>query len=800
MAAAQNPCVPNWQWTWKVPPSLEITAPKNETDRCVGPTTVGPATVTATAGVKWQVDMNNCPLSPPGTNETAVPITPTNTWSLYLHPQGTTPTSGSGTTAVFTNIHGGSVVVQFETRATVASPPWDSGLLADRCNPFRVFEVISLLPDQGTEIDDGDGNPHTKMFVVCREPGNVTVTATPNPSVLSESELPLCWTLIGGTGTSRLTRTVNKATAGSTTLVCTAGTSQETLTLKVVEVASATVSEGTEIDDGDGNPNTKTFVLCKGTGNATVTATANPSMTEAQLANTCWTTTGGTGTAKLTRTVSKATAGSTTVNFTAGTSYKTVTVKVIEVASATVSEGTEIDDGDGNPNTKTFVLCKGTGNATVTAAANPIMTEAQLANTCWTTTGGTGTAKLTRTVSKATAGSTTVTFTAGTSYKSVTVKVVEVASATVSEGTEIDDGDGNPNTKTYVLCLGTGSVTVTATANPSMTEAQLANSCWTTTGGTGTAKLTRTVSKSTCGSTTVTFTAGTSSKSVTVHILNVDITEPNNSPVTDNNFTFDAVADPNGKCDVTATGTSCVASEDSKLEWTLTAIAGSTLTSSPNPPKGTGVTFTYTRLPSSNGEFGNKTLKLKHPTAGCEDTQIVQVFFSEEEFNNPGTTTPNWYYYWKQTSANYGTHSWEAGSGSGETRFDGGQWKAFLRNANESAAAGTWNNAEGIDFFANMCRHEERHRLDMIALWGANSDRVPANDTDGDYLPDSQEATLVTGHPYDNTKRGTYPDTFNYGENPLPDAEDYCLRREASWTNFSADSQDWANPGHQATK
>jgi len=112
------------------------------------------------------------------------------------------------------------------------------------------------------------------------------------------------------------------------------------------------------------------------------------------------------GTAKLTRTVSKATAGSTTVNFTAGTSYKTVTVKVVEVASATVSEGTEIDDGDGNPNTKTFVLCKGTGNATVTAAANPIMTEAQLANSCWTTTGGTGTAKLTRTVSKATAGST----------------------------------------------------------------------------------------------------------------------------------------------------------------------------------------------------------------------------------------------------------------------------------------------------------------------------------------------------------------------------------------------------------
>jgi hypothetical protein len=287
---------------------------------------------------------------------------------------------------------------------------------------------------------------------------------------------------------------------------------------------------------------------------------------------------------------------------------------------------------------------------------------------------------------------------------------------------------------------------------------------------------------------------------VEITVLKVEITEPNENPVTDNNFTFDS-ASP-GVCNVPATGTCGVPSENPNLEWTLTGIAGSTQTSSPDPAKGSTITNTYTTLPSANAQFGAKTLTLTHPASGCQDTQTVQIFFTEEANNNPGGTNPNWYYYWKQTPANYGTHSWEPGSGSGQTRFDGGQWKAFLRNANESAGAGTWNNAEGIDFFAHMCRHEEQHRLDNIALWGASSDRVATNDVDKDYLPDNQEATLVPGHPYTNTLYGTYPDTFNYGGDPLHlrDCEDYCLRRQASWTNGSADTNDWANPGHQSSQ
>jgi len=87
----------------------------------------------------------------------------------------------------------------------------------------------------------------------------------------------------------------------------------------------------------------------------------------------------------------------------------------------------------------------------------------------------------------------------------------------------------------------------------------------------------------------------------------------------------------------------------------------------------------------------------------------------------------------------------------------------------------------------------------MIALWGAASDIDPANDADqatGDHLPDDVEAGLVAGHAYDNTKIATYNDIYGYGVG-WDDCEDYCLRRQTAWTNGSADSVDWANPGHQ---
>lgn len=240
------------------------------------------------------------------------------------------------------------------------------------------------------------------------------------------------------------------------------------------------------------------------------------------------------------------------------------------------------------------------------------------------------------------------------------------------------------------------------------------------------------------------------------------------------------------QCDTTGTCT---------VTWSSEDIAGVS-ESWPSGSTGTSVTLRLTTLPSDNDQFGDTWVKAAYGTVS--DTNHFDLFFSEEETNHPGGGTPNWYYYWSQTSADYGTQSYSGQAGTGQCVFTGGTWVAYLYSgANETTAAGTWNNAEGIDLFANLCRHEERHRLDMIALWGVNSDRVAADDLDEDWLPDDDEAALVPGHAYDNEDRCTYTDTFNYGEDPIPDVEDYCLRRQAAWSNGDADDEDWANPGHQ---
>ena len=91
--------------------------------------------------------------------------------------------------------------------------------------------------------------------------GSLTVTATSNPGGIAEADLPSCWTLTGGTGTGKLSRTVDKTTAGVTTITCTAGSSSKTTKIYVVEVASLTPSDGTQFDDGDADPDTKSYVV-----------------------------------------------------------------------------------------------------------------------------------------------------------------------------------------------------------------------------------------------------------------------------------------------------------------------------------------------------------------------------------------------------------------------------------------------------------------------------------------------------------------------------------------------------------
>ncbi|MFA5206663.1 MAG: hypothetical protein WC708_19865, partial [Lentisphaeria bacterium] len=93
-----------------------------------------------------------------------------------------------------------------------------------------VLKVDALLPDTiEREIDDGDGNPDTRTFVVnmLLVAGSViTVTAVPAPSI-AEANLPACWMLevTEGTasGSGKLVRTIDRTQASKTVLRCSCG-------------------------------------------------------------------------------------------------------------------------------------------------------------------------------------------------------------------------------------------------------------------------------------------------------------------------------------------------------------------------------------------------------------------------------------------------------------------------------------------------------------------------------------------------------------------------------------------------
>lgn len=222
-------------------------------------------------------------------------------------------------------------------------------------------------------------------------------------------------------------------------------------------------------------------------------------------------------------------------------------------------------------------------------------------------------------------------------------------------------------------------------------------------------------------------------------------------------------------------------------------------------------TATYTGLPQNNNDFGSKKARVRygnHPNAIAEAT--YEVFFPRDAKNHPNGLTgwpqcyydyinpPNWYFYWTQTTANFGTHSYFPGNTS-ETKFVNNTWSAFIGDTAPGQAR-AWNYAAGIDHFANVVRHEDTHRTQMTAMWGAGSTRNDIEDNDKDALKDALEPSLVPAHPYDPGKFSTYTDTFGYYPTPglpLKDAEDYCMLLQPVWTNGAANAKDWSNPGMQ---
>jgi hypothetical protein len=250
-------------------------------------------------------------------------------------------------------------------------------------------------------------------------------------------------------------------------------------------------------------------------------------------------------------------------------------------------------------------------------------------------------------------------------------------------------------------------------------------------------------------------------------------------------------------------------------------------------------TVTFSGLPEHNWHFGTKFAAV-YLDGERQDTERYEVFFPRDKNNHPGNDdkpesekTPNWYYYWSQTSANELNgaslqHKYKAGGMDGYGRsycnYEDGRWQAVIGGnivTTQTEIRDRFGTAHfykaGIDNFAFVVRHEEQHRSDFVEFWGA-TDRDDIRDKDHDYLLDSWEQATLS-HPIwfaTGPGRGQWvkysPNfklTFGVWDRWLytrgfpgvgfSDAEDWALWRQdfpAENSNPYA-SEDWAQPGKQ---
>ena len=148
------------------------------------------------------------------------------TWEITSQPSGSdpnlSPSTGSHTTVIDLDVPGDYVV-----EATCGT---DSNSIT-----ITVLEIVDVLPDDGYEYDDGDDNPDTRVFMVDKaSSGDVTVYVLIDP-VVPEAKLPVCWSLTGGSGSSKLFRTISKTATGEYVIQATCGGVEKTATIYVVE-------------------------------------------------------------------------------------------------------------------------------------------------------------------------------------------------------------------------------------------------------------------------------------------------------------------------------------------------------------------------------------------------------------------------------------------------------------------------------------------------------------------------------------------------------------------------------------
>ncbi len=296
-----------------------------------------------------------------------------------------------------------------------------------------------------------------------------------------------------------------------------------------------------------------------------------------------------------------------------------------------------------------------------------------------------------------------------------------------------------------------------------------------------------------------------------------------------------------GVCLVKAEGSTGIQALDYTLEWTLSEVAGSLQTCSPENQTGYYVEFSYTGLPPWNSSFGQKTLTMTHPLlpSGINSiTKIVEIYYSFGAINWPGAgpephpkpldpdnpPPPNWlfarrnyFYYYSQTNAIISGCIYHY-NGSSCTADDVPLYRAFVGCIANPQTVETYeymgfpivNSGDtlfGIDCFAWACRHESKHHTDYSSWWGPSGvNRALDNDQGiGDNMPDAIEPGYPPsqGGPYSPSTCRTRSDYA--GGN---DDQTECVFTQEYWAPGSGDGLDqdgnnnpseqcidWAYPG-----
>jgi hypothetical protein len=282
-----------------------------------------------------------------------------------------------------------------------------------------------------------------------------------------------------------------------------------------------------------------------------------------------------------------------------------------------------------------------------------------------------------------------------------------------------------------------------------------------------------------------------------------------------------------GKLEFTLTADVTPGALADEVTWTVPDLAGSTRTISPSNAKGRTIKVTYTGLPKNNSDFGSKTITATVKKDRCvgQAQKDLRFFFPALAKNNPGGGDPNWYYYWKQTSACVGPIRFggdsikcEIGAGGHELGYYRSEAFDTFYNICDLKALGPdfpfdakqWVGNKmsdvrvtGIDTFAVACQHENAHYTHAMQWWkkyqtfdkfedtnrnGIKDDKEKQLDKDGDLVPDALEKGLQLDPKNPNT----------YGIGPDGDDEEVlCWFAEAAWKIGKADKEDWARPGKQ---